>query len=136
MNDFKKAQHIINILTDNNYLPGSCEVIKVELNEDNNINIVFTYYDCEECENFIVPMEIWKLNSDKIIESYIDLLVAAEEEQNKRSFYEIIPKSCQNYLDDLEWEIDDGGRYSNCDEDTLWYKAQLELIRKIKNHKI
>ena len=81
MNEIKKAQRIINIMTDNNYLPYSSEVLSVELTEDNNINVVFTYNDCEDYENFVVPLEVWKLDSDKVIEHWVDLLIEAEKEQ-------------------------------------------------------
>ena len=134
MEDIKKAQHIINIMTDNNYLDRGAEVISIELNKDNNVNITFVYNDTEEFENFTIPIEIWKLDSDEIIKSYVDLLIAAEEEQNKRTFYEVIPNICQKYLDYLEFKIKDKGMYSNCYEDLLWYKGQLELIREIKKH--
>ena len=134
MIEIDKAQRLIDLMIENYYLPKSSKVDYVELDENEDINIVFTYYDCEDYENVLVPREIWDLNSDAVFESWIDLLKEAQIEQNKTTFYEIVPKSCQNYLDYLEWRIEDEGRYSNCDEDTLWAKAQLELIREIKNH--
>lgn len=83
MGEIKKAQHIIDIMIDSNYLPKSSEVISIELTEDENVKVIFTYYGSEEYDDFVVPMEVWKIDSDKIIEHWVDLMISAEEEQNK-----------------------------------------------------
>ncbi|MCH5167534.1 MAG: hypothetical protein J1F35_06525 [Erysipelotrichales bacterium] len=36
-----------------------------------------------------------------------------------------------NYLNNIKDRINESGMYSNCQDDTNWYRAQLELINEI-----
>lgn len=38
------------------------------------------------------------------------------------------------YLYSVKNRINENGMYSNCPDDTNWYKAQLELINEIINY--
>lgn len=131
MNDFKKAENIVQLMKELRYIPNNTEVLKIELNEDNNINIVFIDY-----ENIIVPREVWEMDSYEIYKSWINLMIEAEKEQNKITFYDTLPDIHKKYFDRLENEIKEDSQYPNCSNDKIWFMAQLELIKRIKNHEL
>ncbi|MCH5167533.1 MAG: hypothetical protein J1F35_06520 [Erysipelotrichales bacterium] len=82
MNDFKKAENIVQLMKELRYLPNSWEVISVELMENDDINIVFNYDDCEDYENVVVPQKIWELDSYEVYKAWINLLIESDREQS------------------------------------------------------
>ena len=105
MNEIKKAQHIIDIMIDSNYLPTGSEVISIELTEDENVKVIFASYGCEEYDDFVVPMEVWKIDSDKIIEHWVDLIIEAEKEQYNPPIKDYVVRNPMK-VQAIEWNND------------------------------
>ena len=69
-----------------NYIPNYFFVESVELVENDNINIVLTYFGCEEYEKVVVPSEIWEMDSYEVYKSWINLLIETENELERHEY--------------------------------------------------
>lgn len=83
MNDFKKAENIVQLMKELKYLPNSFEVESVELNENNDINIVLTSIGFTNYENVIIPAEVWNMDSYEVYKAWINLMIEAENETDE-----------------------------------------------------
>lgn len=48
-----------------------------------------------------------------------------------KKLIDYLPPKYKLFLTELYQEVQEGGMYANCQDDTNWYKAQLEILNKI-----
>lgn len=80
MNDFKKAENIVQLMKELNCISNNVELTSVELNENNDIDIVFGCFGCDNYQKIVIPEEVWEMDSYEVYKAWINLMIEAEKE--------------------------------------------------------
>lgn len=136
MEDFKLAESLIALMMDLRYIKDKVSVKSISLDENDDIWIALE--SNEPNDRVVVPRKIWDLRSMDVFESWVRLLIAADEEQENDGsnsiFYDLTDPH-KDFVKYIYQDICEQGAFSNCQEDTDYYKAQLELIHRLFGRK-